>query len=63
MTTEDKRKYFNTNRRKGDTEKLVKTLSGRVSRKTIFDALKNGQKYKPSKHQVVIDTAYEIVNL
>ena len=63
MTTEDKRIYFNSNRRKGDTERLVKTLTGRVSRKTIFDALKNGQKYKPSKHQVVIDTAYEIVNL
>ncbi|MEY4432537.1 MAG: hypothetical protein RLZZ44_667 [Bacteroidota bacterium] len=61
MTYGQKQKYFLQNRAKGDTEILVKQLAGKVSRKTIFDALKNDSKYLPAKHQLVIDTAFEIV--
>ena len=61
MTYSQKQKHFIKHRAKGDTEMLVKQLAGKVSRKTIFDALKNDSKYLPAKHQLVIDTAFEIV--
>lgn len=61
MTYAEKQHYFNENAQKGDKERLVKFLSGKASRRTIFDAMKNQSQYLPAKHQFVIDEAYKLL--
>ena len=62
MTHEDKRKHFIEHARKGMKMQVVNACKGVASYATVIKALNNHSKYKSKKEQVVIDTAFEIVN-
>jgi hypothetical protein len=62
MTHEDKRKHFIAHARKGMKMQVVDACKGVASYATVIKALNNPSKYKSKKEQVVIDTAFDIVN-
>ena len=62
MTHEDKRKHFIAHARKGMKMQVVNACKGVASYATVIKALNNPSKYKSKKEQVVIDTAFDIVN-
>jgi len=63
MTHEDKRKHFIAHSRKGMKMQVVDACKGVASYATVIKALNNPSKYKSKKEQIVIDTAFEIVNV
>jgi hypothetical protein len=62
MTHEEKRIHFLNYARKGMKMQVVDACKGVASYATVIKALNNPSKYKSKKEQVVIDTAFEIVN-